>query len=243
MVGADDPVAARLGARRGAALVGSAPGSTYRIEGVDAGEGVSFALQAHGAMLGRVSLPVTGAKIATNAAVAVAASLEVGVPFEAAQRALARFAGVARRFEARGEAGGVRYVDDYAHLPSEVAAVIDGGARHRLRVASWWCSNRTATPGSPRSGAIRRRLRGRRCRRGHRRVRGGGDTLAGSDRAASSPTPCAGPIPTSTSPMCPGRAELRAHVAGVLVAGDLCLTLGAGDLTSLPDELQAATPW
>jgi UDP-N-acetylmuramate--alanine ligase len=40
-----------------------------------------------------------------------------------------------------------------------------------------------------------------------------------------------------------GRAELRAHVAGLLEPGDLCLTLGAGDLTSLPDELQAATPW
>jgi UDP-N-acetylmuramate--alanine ligase len=41
----------------------------------------------------------------------------------------------------------------------------------------------------------------------------------------------------------PGRTELRAVVAGLLVPGDLCLTLGAGDLTSLPDELQAATPW
>ncbi len=36
-----------------------------------------------------------------------------------------------------------------------------------------------------------------------------------------------------------GRLELRAHVAGLLAPGDLCLTLGAGDLTSLPDELQA----
>ena len=41
----------------------------------------------------------------------------------------------------------------------------------------------------------------------------------------------------------PGRAELRAHVAAVLAPGDLCLTLGAGDLTSLPDELQDGAPW
>jgi UDP-N-acetylmuramate--alanine ligase len=40
-----------------------------------------------------------------------------------------------------------------------------------------------------------------------------------------------------------GRAELRAHLAGVLRSGDLCLTLGAGDLTTLPDEMVAAWPW
>ena len=40
-----------------------------------------------------------------------------------------------------------------------------------------------------------------------------------------------------------GRAELRAHLAAVLRPGDLCLTLGAGDLTSLPDELLAGARW
>ena len=40
-----------------------------------------------------------------------------------------------------------------------------------------------------------------------------------------------------------GRAELRDHVSRVLRPGDLCLTLGAGDLTSLPDELLAAPAW
>jgi UDP-N-acetylmuramate--alanine ligase len=40
-----------------------------------------------------------------------------------------------------------------------------------------------------------------------------------------------------------GRAELRSHLAGVLRSGDLCLTLGAGDLTTLPDEMVAAWPW
>jgi UDP-N-acetylmuramate--alanine ligase len=41
----------------------------------------------------------------------------------------------------------------------------------------------------------------------------------------------------------PGRTELRDLVAGLLLPGDLCLTLGAGDLTSLPDEIQATAPW
>src|ERR1700685_2115332 len=113
-----------MGAHYGAELVGSGPQATYRIEDVETGHGASFALWAHGQLLGRVALPVTGANIASNAAVAVAAALVVGAPFDAAQRALARFAGVARRFESRGETNGVRFIDDYAHLPTEVAAVI-----------------------------------------------------------------------------------------------------------------------
>ena len=40
-----------------------------------------------------------------------------------------------------------------------------------------------------------------------------------------------------------GREELRRHLAAVLRPGDLCLTLGAGDLTSLPDELLTAPAW
>src|SRR5262249_61588022 len=46
------------------------------------------------------------------------------VPFDAIAAALAGFAGVARRFEFRGELDGVTLVDDYAHLPSEVRAVL-----------------------------------------------------------------------------------------------------------------------
>ena len=45
-------------------------------------------------------------------------------PFASAARALARFAGVARRFEFRGTLNGVTFVDDYAHLPTEVRAAL-----------------------------------------------------------------------------------------------------------------------
>ena len=61
-----------------------------------------------------------------------------GAPFAAAASALARFAGVPRRFEFRGEAGGVTFVDDYAHLPTEVRAALaaarDGGWRRVVAV-------------------------------------------------------------------------------------------------------------
>ena len=65
------------------------------------------------------AIGVPGLHNARNAAVAAVAALRAGAPFAAAESALARFAGVSRRFEFRGEANGVTFVDDYAHLPTE----------------------------------------------------------------------------------------------------------------------------
>ena len=242
VVGADDEVAARLGARRGADLVGSGPEANYRIEDLETGDGVSFALRVDGVVLGRVALPVTGANIARNAAVAVATALRIGVAFDAAQRALARFAGVARRFESRGESNGVRFVDDYAHLPTEVAAVIAAARAtgpHRLVVVFQpHRYTRIAALGDQFADAF-----------------SGADVVVITDVFAAGESPLPGVTgrvvadavrrahPSLDVTYVPGRAELLVSVASVLAAGDLCLTLGAGDLTSLPDELQAATSW
>jgi UDP-N-acetylmuramate-alanine ligase len=50
-------------------------------------------------------------------------------------------------------------------------------------------------------------------------------------------------FPGRTVVYAPARAGLRGVVAGLLEPGDLCCTLGAGDLTTLPDELIADTSW
>jgi len=242
VVGADDEVAARLGARHGADLVGVSPAATYRIEDLETGNGVSFLLRHGGEVVGRVALPVTGANIARNAAVAVAVALRLGVPFDAAQRAMARFAGVARRFESRGEAHGVRFVDDYAHLPSEVAAVIEAarntGPGRLVVVFQPHRYSRIAALGEQFADAF-----------------AGADVVVVTDVFAAGESPLPGVTgrvvadavrrahPGLDVTYVPGRAELIAHVVALLAPGDLCLTLGAGDLTSLPDELQATTPW
>ena len=241
VVGSDDPVAARLGLDHGATLVGESAASAYRIVDLDLGPdgGVSFTLRHDDGELGRVALPVTGANIARNAAVAVVTAMAMGAPFDAAARALARFAGVARRFESRGEAGGVRYVDDYAHLPGEVAAVIAAArAVGVLRVVVVFQPHRysrIAALGEEFADAFT-----------------GADVVVITDifPAGEAPRPgVTGRVvadavrrahPGLDVTYVAGRAELRHHVAGVLVAGDLCLTLGAGDLTTLPDELQGA---
>ncbi|QDW63097.1 UDP-N-acetylmuramate--L-alanine ligase [Oerskovia sp. KBS0722] len=69
-------------------------------------------------------LQVPGAHNALNAAAAVATAILLGVSAEQAVSGVGEFLGTGRRFEARGEAGGVRVVDDYAHHPTEVAALL-----------------------------------------------------------------------------------------------------------------------
>ena len=70
-------------------------------------------------------LAVPGEHNRRNAAAALAALELAGLPRGEARPHLAEFAGAGRRQEPRGEAGGVRVLDDYAHHPAEIAATID----------------------------------------------------------------------------------------------------------------------
>ena len=70
-------------------------------------------------------LAVPGVHNRRNAACALAALSLAGVERAEAERALAGFAGVGRRLERKGEAGGVEVFDDYAHNPAKVAAALE----------------------------------------------------------------------------------------------------------------------
>jgi UDP-N-acetylmuramate--alanine ligase len=243
VVGADDPVAASLGRAHGADRVGTAADATFRIDALEAGrDGVSFQMSTGGRSLGTISLPVTGANIARNAAVATVAALHVGATFDDAARAFARFAGVARRFELRGEARGVRFVDDYAHLPSEVDAVLEAARQTGPdRVVVVFQPHRYS-----RIEALAEQFAD---------AFSGADVVIVTDIFAAGEQPRPGVTgrlvadavvaghPDLDVTYVAGRAELRAHLGGVLRPGDLCLTLGAGDLTSLPDEMVGAPAW
>ncbi|WP_276778612.1 UDP-N-acetylmuramate--L-alanine ligase [Actinomyces gerencseriae] len=71
-----------------------------------------------------LELAVPGDHVALDAAAAWAAGLELGVAPEAMARALGAFGGTGRRFEERGEVAGVRVIDDYAHHPTEIEALL-----------------------------------------------------------------------------------------------------------------------
>jgi len=87
--------------------------------------GSSYQAELDGAPLGRVELAVPGAHNVLNSLAAVTVGLDLGVPFAAIQEGLASFTGVDRRFQVRGEAGGVLVVDDYGHHPTEIRATLE----------------------------------------------------------------------------------------------------------------------
>lgn len=83
----------------------------------------------------RVDLPVPGSHNVVNALAAVATGLELEVPLDEIVAGIARFTGVSRRFEITDELDDVLFVDDYAHHPTEVSAVLKaarGGWDRRL---------------------------------------------------------------------------------------------------------------
>jgi UDP-N-acetylmuramate--alanine ligase len=244
VVGGDDPVAAEIGRALGADTVGTDPDCTYRMTDVQlARSAVAFTLSCPDAdPLGAVSIPVPGLHNARNGAVAVAAALAAGASFDAAQGALARFAGVARRFEFRGSAHEVTFVDDYAHLPAEVRAALsaagDGGWRRIVAVFQPHRYTRTKELWSEFGEAFR-----------------GADVVVVTDIYGAGEAPQPGvtgelvaesvrrSLPGVPVHYVPGRRDLVRRVAALLEPGDLCCTLGAGDLTSLPDELMELASW
>ncbi|WP_326537705.1 UDP-N-acetylmuramate:L-alanyl-gamma-D-glutamyl-meso-diaminopimelate ligase [Pseudorhodoferax sp.] len=85
-----------------------------------------------GAMkVGRVDWPLLGEHNQLNALAAIAAAEHVGIAPEQAARSLAGFANVRRRMELRGEAGGIKVYDDFAHHPTAMRLTLEG-LRRRL---------------------------------------------------------------------------------------------------------------
>ncbi|MGK7923943.1 MAG: UDP-N-acetylmuramate--L-alanine ligase [Spirulina sp.] len=85
-----------------------------------------------GTLLGEIKLQLLGEHNLSNALAAVATGRQVGLEFDAIASALSSFTGAKRRFEHRGEANGITFVDDYAHHPSELRATL-AAARLRLQ--------------------------------------------------------------------------------------------------------------
>ncbi|MCL4261309.1 MAG: UDP-N-acetylmuramate--L-alanine ligase, partial [Anaerolineales bacterium] len=84
-----------------------------------------------------VSLQVPGKHNVQNALAVLAIVEALGLSYEKAAKALSTFVGASRRFELRGEAGGVSVFDDYAHHPTEIKATL-AGARARYPDRRIW---------------------------------------------------------------------------------------------------------
>ena len=101
------------------------------------GEGINAEIEWWNAPSGRLQLAVPGIHNVRNALAALAVAASCGVPSAAALAALADYRGSARRFEWKGEAGGVTVIDDYAHNPTKVMATL-AAARQRYPDRRIW---------------------------------------------------------------------------------------------------------
>ena len=123
----DDPVLRRLIPRmtRRVRTYGLSADADLVIRGVEHGRMQSrFALSFHGRELGSFEVHGAGRHNVLNAAAAALVGIEVGATVDQIREGLRGFIGVDRRFQIRGERGGVTVVDDYGHHPTEIRATL-----------------------------------------------------------------------------------------------------------------------
>jgi UDP-N-acetylmuramate--alanine ligase len=97
----------------------------YRADGVVPGGMTSrFRVIRRGEDLGEVSLSAPGRHNVSNSLAAVAVASELGIPFDRIREGLLDYRGVHRRFQVKGEREGVTVVDDYGHHPAEIRATL-----------------------------------------------------------------------------------------------------------------------
>ena len=241
----DDIAVANLAQKYAATTYGIVSEADFRASQISFAHGASSFMVQHridGAYvsLGKVSVPLRGQHNVLNALAAIAMAMQCGVTFDECSRALSSFGGVARRYEKRGEDGGVTFIDDYAHLPTEIAAVLKASRDETdnwKRVVAVFQPNRFNRMNvlSPQ----------------YANAFVGADLVVVTEIYASGTTPIEGVTgylvvdavrqahPAATVVWQPMRKGLIDFLANELAAGDLCISMGCGDIESLPDEVIA----
>ena len=191
----------------------------------------------------QVTLNLAGEHNVLNALSAIAVAVELNIPDDAVQRALAGFKGVGRRFQHYGDlpaqgGGTFTVIDDYGHHPVEMAATL--------------AAARGAFPGRRLVLAFQphRYSRTRDCFDDFVRVLGQADALWLTEVYAAGEVPIAGADgqALATALRVAGRVDLEfvadlaalpALIAGRALAGDVLITLGAGSICDLPKKIVA----
>ena len=114
-------------------------GAEWKAENIQANSagGSDYVVTRNGQTVGLVRTRVPGNHNVSNSLAALAVTDLLGVDFNIARNALAEFTGVGRRFEVKGEVGGVTVIDDYAHHPTEIKATL-AAARKRFGDRKIW---------------------------------------------------------------------------------------------------------
>ena len=186
-------------------------------------------------VLGTLELSVPGRHNLQNALAAVAVGLELEIPFDRIATALGWFRGVERRFQLRGDVGGVLVVDDYGHHPTEITAVLAAARAGRpSRVLAVFQPHRyTRTSQLLAEFAV---------------ALAAADAVVLTDIYAAGEDPIPGVTVDAVAAAVRRSGSAPVHVArtldevGPLVAelacpGDLVLTLGAGSIGQVADRV------
>jgi UDP-N-acetylmuramate--alanine ligase len=210
-------------------LVSASPDGVATVFGVRTPDGVE--------VVGRVAVP--GGHMALNATAVLAAVWALGLDVEAASEALGAFTGVKRRFERVGEVAGIAVVDDYAHHPTEVAATLkaarESGFSRIWVVFQPHRYTRTAALGSAFGDAFT-----------------SADRVVLMDVYSAGETPLPGVSgktvldsmllrhPRTRAAYFPHRGDVPGYLADRARDGDLVMTMGAGDVTTMGPEIVRA---
>ncbi|HEX7998310.1 MAG TPA: UDP-N-acetylmuramate--L-alanine ligase [Pyrinomonadaceae bacterium] len=204
----------------------------------DEGFGSSFTVWRGNDVIGDVSLRVPGLHNVYNSLAAIAVGLELEIPFEQIAGALAEFTGAERRFQRKGEEAGVLVVDDYGHHPTEIKATLAAakiGSAGRRIVVLFQPHRYSRTHDLMEEFA---------------RSFNNADMLFVTDIYAASEEPIENVTAGVLTEAIKSYGHKNAHYIGPLDAapeilrqqvreGDLVVTLGAGTITRVGDQLLA----
>ena len=195
-----------------------------------------FTLHHKGEQLGDIRLNLPGIHNVYNAMASVAVGFELGIPFETVKAALETVEGVQRRLEIKGDVNGITIVDDYGHHPTEIKTTLQAAKEA-------WPDRRMVVVFQPHRYSRTRALFDEFTR-----------SFYQSDVLLVLPIYSAGEKViegVDSISMCDGirqhghkevicKDTIAAAVAGlrdILVSGDILLTLGAGDVWKVGEEI------
>ena len=227
----DDPGVARLLPRINRPVMTYGFGEKARLRGkvLETGAISRFEVFRDGESLGEMRLNHPGRHNVLNALGAIGVSLEAGIPLTTIADALAKFGGVGRRFEHKGERGDVVVVDDYGHHPAEIRATL-------ATARAVYPGRRLVVAFQPHRFSRTKALFGDFCT-----CFDAADALLLTEIYPASEAPIPGvsaeslaqgirQVSATKVAYYPDFAAMEAALPGVLRPGDLLLTLGAGSI-------------
>jgi UDP-N-acetylmuramate--alanine ligase len=214
-------------------LAAQADVSAWQIQ-ADSNFETEFGVRAFGKEMGQMKLAVPGLHNVYNALATVAVGLDLNIKFEEIAGALREFRGAERRFQIKGEKSGILVVDDYGHHPTEIKTTLDAARTSGRRVLTLFQPHRYT--------------RTRDLLEDFARSFYGADVLLVSDIYAASEDPIEGVNSAALVEAIKRFGHRDVEYVGGLVnapgrireiaeAGDLVLTLGAGNVWQAGEEL------